>query len=60
MEEEPSQGCSRASKRTNACANYLEGRSRKVHKLRNDVEHGLAEGDTSGHCTSCRPALEKL
>ena len=60
MEEEPSQGCSRASKRANACANYLEGKSRKVHKLRNDVEHGLAEGGTSGPCTSCRPALEKL
>ena len=46
IEEGPSQGCSRAEKCTNACANKLEGRSRKVHKLRNDVEHGLAEGDT--------------
>ena len=38
-------------------------RSRKVHKLRNDVAHGLAEGNTgrtNDPCTSCKPTLEKL
>ena len=66
MEEEASQEHSRAKKRANACANYLEGRSRKVHKLRNDAEQGLkadqahARETTHGPCTSCRPALEKL
>ena len=37
------EGVSRSRKRAGACANYLEGRSRKVHKLRHDIETGLQE-----------------
>ena len=59
-EEEQSQGLSRAKKRAGACANYLEGRSRKVHKLRHDVEEGLRAEQPNHPCTSCKPALEKL
>ena len=60
MEEEQSQGLSRAKKRAGACASYLEGRSRKVHKLRHDVEEGLRAEQPNHPCTSCKPALEKL
>ena len=63
------EGVSRSRKRAGACANYLEGRSRKVHKLRHDIETGLQEqpatssaqpSTTGSTCTSCKPVLEKL
>lgn len=60
MEEKQSQGLSRAKKRAGACASYLEGRSRKVHKLRHDVEEGLRAEQPNHPCTSCKPALEKM
>ena len=63
------QGVSRSRKRAGACANYLEGRSRKAHKLRQDIETGLQEQPTTSNaqssttessCTNCKPVLEKL
>ena len=62
----------KANKRAAACSNYVGGRSRKVHKLRHDVEFGLKDGalhqhstqrrdpSSSEHCTDCKPVLEKL
>lgn len=70
MAEKPDEGLStKAKKRAGACSNYLEGRARKVHKLRHDVEIGLKEGashqpeepsNSRKLCTDCKPVLEKL
>ena len=47
---------SRKRKRANACSTYLEGKSRKVHKLRCDVQVGLREGLQAS--TTDQPAVD--
>ena len=60
MEEEHPQGHSRAKKQANACANYLEGRSRKVHKLRDDLEQGLRADQANERHTTCAHPVNQL
>lgn len=63
----------RKRKRAIACSTYLEGKSRKVHKLRKDITTGFKEGllpepgigadgpSTSGTpCPTCKPVLEQI
>ena len=44
----------RKRKRTDACSTYLEGKSRKAHKLRPNLESELSE-----QC-ACLPVLSRL
>jgi hypothetical protein len=44
MSQQEKEVTTRKRKGADACSAYLDGKSRKVHKLRHDVEVGLKEG----------------
>lgn len=54
---------SRKRKHADACSTHLKGKSRKVHQLRRDIQHGLREaqtGDSATSCLTCKPVLEQI
>ena len=60
MAQQEKEVVSRKRKRADACSTYLEGKSRKVHKLRCDVQTSFKEGLQSSSTVQPSGSTSKL